>query len=128
MSPVNFIFHNDTKILLMDFTNSRTTADIAQTVEEIKKTVELQRHQFLVALLDVTGIPLNREKIRIIQAMASHNRPYVRFIVLMGLGFPRSIVFKVMLWIRGKKTHRPQGVRYKPYFSRFKGIAGVIED
>jgi hypothetical protein len=67
--------------------------------------VELQRPQSLVALLDVTGVTINRERIRIIQGMASHNRPYIRCIALVGLGFPRSVGFKLMLWITGRKNH-----------------------
>jgi len=105
MTPVQFIIYNDRQILLMDFTNAKTTAEIAQTVEEIKKTVELQRPQSLVGLLDVTGTVINRERIKIIRSMAEHNRPYVKFIALVGLGFPRSIVFRVMLFLQGKKNH-----------------------
>ena len=40
------------------------TADIAQTVEEIKKTVELQCQLSLVALLDVTGTAIDGERPR----------------------------------------------------------------
>ena len=105
MSPVQLITHNDTKILLMDFIDAKTTAEIAQTVEEIKKTVELQRPLSLVACLVVTGISLNRERIRIIQGMAAHNLPYIRCIALVGMGFARSIAFRVMLWITGKRNH-----------------------
>ena len=67
MPPVQLLPHHGTKILLMDFNNAQSTAEIAQTVEEIKKTVELQRPQSLVALLDVTGTAIDGERIRIIQ-------------------------------------------------------------
>ena len=106
MSPVQFIIHHDTKILLMDFTGASTTAEIAQTVEEIKKTVELQRPLSLVALLDATGTVINWERIRIIRGMAAHNRTYVRCIALVGLGFFRSIGFRVLLRLTGRSNHR----------------------
>jgi hypothetical protein len=97
----------------MDFTNARTTTDITQSVKEIKKFVEIQRPMSLIACLDVTEIPLNRERIKIIQGMAAHNRPYVRFIALVGLGFPRSIAFRLILWITGKRNHKVFGTREK---------------
>jgi hypothetical protein len=59
MTPVLFLIHHDIKILLMDFSNARTTAEITQIVEEIKKTVELQRPLSLVACLDVTGTAID---------------------------------------------------------------------
>jgi len=74
-------------------------------VATIKKAVALHQPQSLVALLDVTGTAIDKKRIRIIQGMAAHNRPYVRCIALVGLEFPRSIAFKVMLWITGKKNH-----------------------
>jgi hypothetical protein len=45
----------------MDFTNARTTAEITQMVEEIKKFAEIQRPQSPVALLDVTGTAIDGE-------------------------------------------------------------------
>ena len=106
MSPLQFIVHNGTKILLMNFTNAKTTDEITQTVEEIKKTVELQRTLSLVALLDVTGTKINRKRIKIIRGMAVHNRPYVRFIAIVGLRFPKSIGFRLTLFLRGMRNHK----------------------
>jgi len=106
MPPVQFIPHNGNQILLMDFTNAKTTAEITQTVEEVKKVVALQQPHSHVALLDVTGTTIDSERIRIIQGMAAHNRPYVKFIALVGLGFFRAILFRVMLLLMGKSNHR----------------------
>jgi hypothetical protein len=89
----------------MDFTNAHSTTEINQTVEKIKKTVALQQPQSLMALLDVTGTAINRGKIRIIRSMAAHNRPYVRFIAITGLGFFMSAAFSVMLWVTSRKNH-----------------------
>jgi hypothetical protein len=105
MPPVQIINRFDKQILLMDFTNARKTAEIAQTVEEIKKTVALHQPQSLMALLDITGTTINRERIRIIQGMAAHNRLYIKFIAIVGLGFFRSVAFRVMLRLTGKKNH-----------------------
>ena len=66
-----------------------------------------------MALLDVTGTAIDGERIRVIQGMAAHNRPYIRFIALVGLRFPRSFAFRVMLWVTGKWNHRVFGTREK---------------
>ena len=105
MSPVQFIPYNSKQILLMDFTNTKTTAEITQTTEEAKKIVELHKPRSLLVLVDFTGMRINGERIKIIQEMATHNRPYVKFIALVGLGFPRSMVFTVMLLLSGRKNH-----------------------
>ena len=113
MSPTQFINRFDKQILLMDFTNARTTAEIIQTVEEIKKTVALQQPKSLIALLDITGTIIDKERINIIQSMAAHNRPYIRYIALVGLGFFRSVAFRVMLRLSGRKNHGVFATREK---------------
>ncbi|MCX6250177.1 MAG: hypothetical protein NTX61_05435 [Bacteroidetes bacterium] len=95
----------------MDFTTSSSTAEVTQTSEEAKKIVALRKPQSLLALVDFTGMKIDRERIRIIQGMAAHNRPYVRFIALVGLGFFRSIAFRVMLRMMGSLNHRVFGKR-----------------
>jgi hypothetical protein len=105
MTPVRFIPCNGKQILLMDFTNANTNAEITQTVEEIKKAVAMQQPHSLMALLDVTGTSINRKRIRRIQDMAAHNRPYVKFIALVGLGLFRSMAFRIMLRVTGRKNH-----------------------
>ena len=106
MTSVQFIPYSDKQILLMDFTNAKTTAEIIQTAEEAKKIVELYQSQSLLALADFSGMKIEKERIKIIKGMAAHNRPYVKFIALVGLGFPRSIVFRWMLRLTGRKNHR----------------------
>lgn len=113
MTPVQFITHNDKQILLMDFTNASSTAEVTQTVEEIKKTVALPQPHSIMALLDITGTAINRERIKIIQSMAAHNRPYVKFIAIVGLGFFRSEAFRLMLRMTGRKNHRVFRTREK---------------
>ena len=111
MSPVQFTTHNGTQILLMDLSNARSTADLTQSVDEIKKFVAMHRQHSLLALADFSGIPINRERIRIIKDMAAHNRPYIRFIALVGLSPIRSMAFRLMLCVSGKTNHRVFGKR-----------------
>ena len=113
MPPVQFIVYSGTKIILMDFSDAKTTAEIVQTVEEIKKFVEIHQPQSLLVLLDVTKIQLNKKRIRIIQGMAAHNRPYIRRIALVGLRFPKSVTFWLRFWFTGKINHRVFGTREK---------------
>jgi hypothetical protein len=113
MASTQFIDHNGKQILLMDFSGVRSSAEITQTVEEIKKIVAQQQSRSLLGMVDFTGVPTNRESIKIIKGMAAHNRPYMRFIALVGLGFPRSVAFRVMLLLTGRKNHKVFGKREK---------------
>lgn len=90
----------------MDFSNAHSTAEISQTVEEIKRIVAIHQPKSLLGLVDFTGMTINTETIRIIKGMAAHNRPFLKFIALVGLGFIRSILFRVMLRLSGRKNHR----------------------
>ena len=106
MPPTQFIIHNGQQILLIDFSNISSNTDLTKTVDEAKKFVALHRPQSLLVLVDFTGLKTDRQRTLIIKDMAAHNSPYVRFVALVGLGAIRSIVFKVMLFLSGKKNHR----------------------
>jgi hypothetical protein len=58
-----------------------------------------------MALLDVTGTYINRERIRIIQSMTAFNRSYVRFIAIVGLDFFMLAAFRIMVRVTGRKNH-----------------------
>ena len=104
--PGRFIPHSGKQILLIDLYGAHSTAEIIQTAEEAKKIIELHQPQSLLVLVDFTRMNIDRERIKIIQEMAAHNRPYVKFIALEGLGFFRSIAFSMMLRLTGRKNHR----------------------
>jgi hypothetical protein len=113
MVSAQFISHHGKQILLMDFSGVHSAAEITQTVEEIKKIVAQQQTRSLLGLVDFTGMPISRESFKIIKGMAAHNRPYMRFIALVELGFVRSMAFKVMLQLSGRKNHRVFGKKEK---------------
>jgi CRISPR/Cas system endoribonuclease Cas6 (RAMP superfamily) len=113
MNPGKFIAFKDKKILVMDFTNALKIEDVLQRAEEIKKFVAINTPHSLLALVDFSGMNIDNKGQKIIQEMAAHNRPYVRFIALVGLGFFRGLVFKLMLKLSGRKNHKVFTTRIK---------------
>ena len=111
MPPTQFIVYNGQQILMIDFSNISSTADLIQTVEEAKKFVAVHRPQSLLVLVDFTGMKIDRQRTKIIKGMAAHNSLYIKFIALVGMGSIRSIAFRVMLLLSGKKNHRVFGSR-----------------
>jgi hypothetical protein len=73
--------------------------------------VAIHQPQSLLALVDFTGMKIDGEKTKIIKGMAAHNRPYMKFIALVGLGFTRSVAFRVILRLSGRSNHRVFGKR-----------------
>ena len=57
MSSAQFIEYNGKQILLMDFSNARSAAEITQTVNEIEKIVAQQTPRSLLGLVD--GVKAN---------------------------------------------------------------------
>jgi hypothetical protein len=106
MSPTQFINHNSKQILLMDFSTIRTTDELTRAVEEIKHIVALHKPGSLLALADFTGLPVGNDKMKTIKEMATHNRPFIKFIALVGLGCPRSLVFRLIIRLTSRKNHK----------------------
>ena len=100
------MIYNDIEILLMDFTEARSIVDITQIAEESMKIAAIQPQQSQLGLVDLTGCPIKKDTIAVIQKMAAHNRPYIKYIAIVGLRFPRSMMFTLMLKMTGKSNHR----------------------
>jgi hypothetical protein len=98
-------------ILIIDFTNTASEAEIARKADEAKRTVALHQPGSLLVVIDFTGMKIDRERTKIIQSMAAHNRPYIKNIALVGLGFFRAAAFRVMLHLSGRSNHRVFGSR-----------------
>lgn len=110
---VRFINRDKAEIMIVDFSGAKSTDEIIQIAGEAKKAAALHQPQSLLCLVDFTGLKVNRERTKIVQDMAAHNRQFIRFIALIGLGFPRSSMLRLMLKLAGKKNHRVFGSREK---------------
>jgi hypothetical protein len=108
---VHFINIDKSEIMIVDFSGAKSTDEIIQIADEAKKTAALHQPQSLLCLVDFTGLKINRERTKIVQDMAAHNRQYIRFIALVGLTFLRSCMLRLMLKLAGKKNHRVFGSR-----------------
>ena len=103
---VHFINRDKAEIMIIDFSEAKSTEEIIQVADEAKKAAALHQPQSLLCLVDFTGLKINRERTKIVQDMAAHNRQYIRFIALVGLGFPKILMLRLMLKLAGKKNHR----------------------
>ncbi len=90
----------------MDFSNAPSSDTVNQTVDEVIKVVVLLQPGSLLGLVDLSGCPINRETTEAIKRMAIHNKPFIRHIAIVGLPFPRSLGFKIMLRLTGRRNHR----------------------
>jgi hypothetical protein len=100
------MIYNDVDILLIDFTESRSIEDLNRIAEESTKIAATHPEQSQLGLVDLTGCPMTKDRIAVIEKMAAHNRPYIKYIAIVGLSFPRSIIFTLMLKMTGKSNHR----------------------
>ena len=100
------MIYKNIDILLIDFTESRSIEDVTRIAEESIKVAATQLQQSQLGLVDLTGCHMTNDTIAVIQKMAAHNRPYIKYIAIVGLPFPRSMIFTFMLKMTGKSNHR----------------------
>ncbi|MGA3014175.1 MAG: hypothetical protein ABSD71_09075 [Bacteroidales bacterium] len=100
------MIYNGVEILLINFTETRSSVDVRRIAEESIKITATQPQQSQLGLVDLTGCPITSDTIAVIKKMAAHNRPYIKFVAIVGLPFPRSMMLTLMLKLTGRKNHR----------------------
>ncbi len=94
MSAAKFIEHRGKKVLLMDFSDSCDIHAVIKTAEDaIAMVAGTNQPGSLLGLVDLTGVRFTREIQGAVKRMAAYNRPYMKFVALMGMGGVRALVF-----------------------------------
>jgi hypothetical protein len=112
MSSAEFIEHRGTKVLLMDFSNSSDAHAVIKTVEEaITLVAGTNQPGSLLGLVDLSGVQFTREIQAAVKRMAGHNRPYMKFIAIVGLGGVRALMLRLMLRLKKRTNHKLMSYR-----------------
>ena len=107
MSEVRYIQYAGKKILQMDFSKTLDEQAVSSTVSEAIKIVAAAKEpKSLLGLVDFTGCPFTKPMTGSFKRLSAHNRPYMRFIALVGLGPVRSALLRLMLFAAGRSNHR----------------------
>ena len=97
MSAAKFTEHRGKKVLLMDFSDSIDISAVIKTAEEaIALVAGTKQHGSLLGLVDFSGVRFSREIQSEVKRMAAHNRPYMKFVTIVGLGSVRALTKAVL--------------------------------
>jgi len=78
MERIRFIEHRGHRILRFDFTGMNAPGEALDTFDRVRELVATQPPGSLLTLTDVTGTNYTGEVLKGLQALAAHNKPYVR--------------------------------------------------
>jgi len=121
MSAAEFIEHSGKRVLLMDFSDSSDIHAVIKTAEEAIALVAGTKQQgSLLGLVDLSGVRFTREVQCAVKRMAAHNRPYMKFVAIVGMGGVRALLLRFMLRLRKRTNH-------KLLSSRQEGLEWLVE-
>ena len=107
MSSVKFTEHQGGKVLIVDFSDSSDVHSVMKTVEDtITLVAATNQPASLLGLIDLSGVRLTKELLAAIKRMAAHNRPYMKFVAIVGLRGVRAIMLRLMLRLRKRTNHK----------------------
>jgi hypothetical protein len=107
MAEMKFIQIGDRQVLLMDFSRLRDATVLTEATDDAIATVRSAGgpHSVL-ALLDLTGTPVNRALLRSLRKLSENNGPFIRAMAFVGLGMiPRSLL-KALLRASKRTNHQ----------------------
>ena len=107
MPGVTFIDHEGRQILLMDFSGIKDAQRFPALVDEAIRLVhETKVRRSVLALLDLTGTPVNRPVMASLKRMSQNNGPYIKAVTFVGLGtFWSAIVSAFFRWTK-RRNHK----------------------
>jgi len=107
MSSVKFTEHQGGKVLIVDFSDSSDVHSVMKTVEDtITLVAATNQPASLLGLIYLSGVRLTKELLAAIKRMAAHNRPYMKFVAIVGLRGVRAIMLRLMLRLRKRTNHK----------------------
>jgi hypothetical protein len=114
MPGVNFINENNKKILLIDFSCSSNKKKVLKTADDAVKTVsKIKKKKSILAIVDFSNSKFDKEMTLAVRRMSDHNRPYIKFIAIVGLGFFKSIFLKLFFLFSRNGNHRVFSTKLK---------------
>jgi hypothetical protein len=78
MERIRFIEHRGKRILFMDFSEMNGPGEALRELDRARQIIAAEPQNSLLTLTDVTGTRYDNDIIKAFQALAAHNKPYVR--------------------------------------------------
>jgi len=75
---IRFIEHRGKRILYMDFSEMNAPGEALAELEKARQVIAREQPNSLLTLTDVTGTRYDGDIIKAFQALAEHNKPFVR--------------------------------------------------
>jgi hypothetical protein len=75
---IRFIEHRGRRILFMDFSEMNGPGEALAELDKARQVIAGEPENSLLTLTDVTGTRYDDDIIKAFQALAAHNKPYVR--------------------------------------------------
>ena len=111
MSEAGFINYKGKEVLLVDFSNTSEHPAFIKTAGEATALAAPNQPGSLLGLVDLSGVRLDKDKQATIKKMASHNRPYMKFIAIVGLRGLREVILRIMLRLKKRTNHKVMSSR-----------------
>jgi hypothetical protein len=107
MPNAQFVDHDGTRILLIDFSRGSGPQSIVETSEEAMRLVRsVDERRSVRGLIDLSGTSLNKVVRGSMRRMSRNNGPYMRSVAFVGPGLLLSPLFKGLLFVTGRSNHR----------------------
>lgn len=103
MERTRFIEHQGKKVLLLDYTGIRDSAEALREIERTKEIVARQPPGSLRVLTDVTGAHYDTRIVQAMKELAAHNAPYVRASAVVGVSGLMKVVYSAIILFSKRK-------------------------
>lgn len=102
MERVQFIPHNQAKILLIDVSNMSAGKDFESVISQAKFQIRSQPKESVLTLFDASGAFYNPESIQLLKEFTKSNKPYVKASAVVGITGLKKIALETISRFSGR--------------------------
>jgi hypothetical protein len=99
---IKFIKHEESDILLLDFSNSKAD-EVLKIIEDAKQVIKARPKGSLLTLTDVTNARFNEKVGEGMKQFTAHNKPFVRAGAVVGITGLKRIIFGAVVAFSQRK-------------------------
>ena len=96
MPEFKFITHNDTKILILDFSKAKPEESIT-LIQKVKGEIRKHPKNSLSIITDVSDMRVNKEITQAMKDFTAHNKPYVKKSCVVGITGIKKVLYSAVI-------------------------------
>lgn len=104
MGRIEEFIREGREFIYFDLSNFKTNDEFIQVIEQSKPIIEAYAGRALYTITDITNVRFDSTTKELVAAWTAHNKPYVKYGVVVGMDGIKKIMVNAIFALSGRKN------------------------